>query len=45
MDWTTFAELGTALGTLVLALATFASVRSGNRAARLSERSLDAPSR
>ena len=40
MDWTTFAELGTAVGTLVLALATFASVRSGNRAARLSERSL-----
>lgn len=40
MSWTTIAELGTALGTLVLALATFASVRSGNRAARLSERSL-----
>jgi hypothetical protein len=40
MNWTTIAELGTALGTLVLALATFASVRSGNRAARLSERSL-----
>jgi hypothetical protein len=40
MEWTTVAELGTALGTLVLAAATFASVRSGNRAARLSERSL-----
>jgi hypothetical protein len=40
MNWTTVAELGTALGTLVLAVATFASVRSGNRAARLSERSL-----
>ena len=40
MNWTTVAELGTALGTLVLALATFASVRSGNRTARLSERSL-----
>ena len=40
MNWATVAELGTALGTLVLAAATFASVRSGNRAARLSERSL-----
>ena len=40
MSWATVAELGTALGTLVLAFATFASVRSGNRAARLSERSL-----
>ena len=40
MNWTTLAELGTALGTLVLAFATFASVRSGNRTARLSERSL-----
>jgi hypothetical protein len=40
MNWTVIAELGTALGTLVLAVATFASVRSGNRTARLSERSL-----
>lgn len=40
MNWITVADLGTALGTLVLALATFASVRSGIRAARLSERSL-----
>ena len=40
MNWTIIAEIGTALGTLVLAVATFASVRSGNRAARLSERSL-----
>jgi hypothetical protein len=40
VNWTTIAELGTALGTLVLAFATFASVRSGNRTARLSERSL-----
>jgi hypothetical protein len=39
-NWTIIAELGTALGTLVLAVATFASVRSGNRTARLSERSL-----
>jgi hypothetical protein len=40
MNWATIAELGTALGTLVLAFATFASVRSGIRTARLSERSL-----
>ena len=40
MNWTTIAELGTVAGTLVLAFATFASVRSGNRTARLSERSL-----
>jgi hypothetical protein len=40
VSWATVAELGTALGTLVLAVATFASVRSGNRSARLSERSL-----
>ena len=40
MEVTTLAELGTALGTLVLALATFAAVRSGNRSAQLTERSL-----
>ncbi|GIH15728.1 hypothetical protein [Rugosimonospora africana] len=39
-DWATIAELGTAFGTLVLAVATFASVRSGNRAARIAELSL-----
>jgi hypothetical protein len=39
-DWATVAEVGTAAGTLVLALATFASVRSSNRSARLAERSL-----
>src|SRR2546423_260442 len=39
-DITTIAELGTATGTLVLALATFASVRSANRTARVAERSL-----
>jgi hypothetical protein len=39
-DWATIAEVGTAAGTLVLALATFASVRSSNRSARLAERSL-----
>ncbi|HTC69429.1 MAG TPA: hypothetical protein VK662_07670 [Acidothermaceae bacterium] len=40
-DWTTTsAELATAVGTLVLSAATFASVRSANRAARTAERSL-----
>lgn len=39
-DWVTISALATALGTLVLALATFASVRSANRAARTAERSL-----
>jgi hypothetical protein len=36
----TISALATALGTLVLALATFASVRSANRAARVAERTL-----
>lgn len=40
MDWTTVSALATAGGTLVLAAATFASVRSANRAARTAERSL-----
>lgn len=39
-DWVTISALATAGGTLVLALATFASVRSANRAARVAERSL-----
>jgi hypothetical protein len=39
-DWVTIAELATAAGTLVLAVATFASVRSANRTARAAERSL-----
>jgi hypothetical protein len=39
-DWTTIASLATAGTTLVLAFATFASVRSGNRTARAAERSL-----
>jgi hypothetical protein len=39
-DITTIAELGTAAGTLILAVATFGSVRSANRAARVAERSL-----
>jgi hypothetical protein len=40
IDWTTASSLATAGGTLVLAVATFASVRSANRAARVAERSL-----
>jgi hypothetical protein len=39
-DWVTISSLATATGTLVLATATFASVRSGNRTARAAERSL-----
>jgi hypothetical protein len=39
-DWVTISALATAGGTLVLAFATFASVRSANRAARVAERSL-----
>lgn len=40
MDWATVSALATAGGTLVLAVATFASVRSGNRSARTAERAL-----
>src|SRR3954449_11058161 len=39
-DWVTISSLATAGGTLVLAIATFASVRSANHAARTAERSL-----
>ena len=39
-NWVTISSFATAGGTLVLALATFASVRSANRAARTAERSL-----
>jgi hypothetical protein len=39
-DWVTISALATAGGTLVLALATFASVRSAHRAARVAERTL-----
>jgi hypothetical protein len=39
-DWALIASLATAFATLVLAFATFASVRSGNRTARAAERSL-----
>jgi len=40
-DWATISSLATAGGTLVLALATFSSVRSANRAARTAERALE----
>lgn len=39
-DWVTISSLATAGGTLVLAAATFASVRSANRAARVAELSV-----
>src|SRR2546427_8796740 len=39
-DWSTAASLATAGGTLVLAVATFVSVRSANRDARLAEYSM-----
>ena len=39
-DWVTISSLGTAGGTLVLAVATYASVRSSNRVARLTELSV-----
>jgi hypothetical protein len=38
-NWTTISSLATAGGTLVLGVATFAAVRSANRAARIAERS------
>jgi hypothetical protein len=40
VNWETISALSTGVGTLVLAVATFASVRSANRAARTSERAL-----
>jgi hypothetical protein len=39
-DWVTISSLATAGGTLVLAGATFAAVRSANRSARVAERSM-----
>jgi hypothetical protein len=39
-DWATISSLATAGGTLVLAVATFSAVRSGNRSARIAERAL-----
>ncbi len=40
VDWANISSLATGGGTLVLAVATFAAVRSANRAARAAERSL-----
>ena len=39
-DWVTISSLATAGGTLVLAVATFSSVRSANRSARVAEQSM-----
>ncbi len=39
-DWVTFANLATAIGTTLLAVATFAATRSANRSARSAERAL-----
>jgi hypothetical protein len=39
-DWATISSLATAGGTLVLAVATFASVRSANQAARTAEQAM-----
>ncbi len=39
-DWATVSSLATAGGTLILAIATFVSVRSANRSARIAERAL-----
>jgi hypothetical protein len=39
-DWATISSIATAGGTLVLAVATFSSVRSANRSARVAELSL-----
>ncbi len=39
-NWSTVSSLATGVGTLVLAIATFASVRSANRSARVSEEAL-----
>jgi len=39
-DWATIASISTAGGTLVLAVATFSSVRSSQRAARIAEQAL-----
>ncbi|HTX32978.1 MAG TPA: hypothetical protein VMD09_16470 [Solirubrobacteraceae bacterium] len=39
-DWSTVSSLATGVGTLVLAIATFAAVRSSNRSARIAEEAL-----
>lgn len=42
VDWVTLADYGTAIGTLVLAIATFSATRSANRSSRIAERQLAA---
>jgi hypothetical protein len=44
-DWATISSAATAAGTLVLAVATFSSIRSANRSARVAERALMAGQR
>jgi len=39
-DWQTISALATAVGTLVLAIATFSAVRSSNRSARIAEQAM-----
>jgi hypothetical protein len=39
-DWSTLASVATALGTLILAIATFSAIRSANASARTAERAL-----
>ena len=39
-NWATIADLATALGTLILAVATFSAVRSANLTARIAQESL-----
>jgi hypothetical protein len=41
VDWATVASFATALGTLVLAIATFGAIRSSNRSARIAERAFE----
>jgi hypothetical protein len=40
-DWATIASVATATGTMVLAVATYSSVRSANRSTRIAEKSLE----
>jgi hypothetical protein len=40
IDWSTLASVATALGTLVLAVATFSAIKSANRSAKVAERAL-----
>jgi hypothetical protein len=44
-DWVSISEVATAGGTMILAVATFASIRAGQRSARIAERSLLAAQR